>query len=261
MLRKVFGIPSWLPDKEPDRTKRKERINRLFKQLNDLWPDIDILVIAQNWQDFKPIETKNKQIIKKYEPLGILGARKTLREEFLKLGYDYLIMFDDDAIIQCDNNHAHIDFMNEVDKHKNGFCFINNGPGKYHPYIGAQLNLCAISRYIYENEPMVPIDPNLHEGYEDSIFACLLHHKWAKYEFLPPKTIRPIQFRNKKERVPSTWSDGRVPHYIMQANTNRIQDYIVKYKKFPTNFRAMIEKEYKAPEKLADGRKGCFLYF
>ena len=48
MLRKVFGIPSWLPDAEPDRTKRKERVNHLFKQLNDLWPDIDILVIAQN---------------------------------------------------------------------------------------------------------------------------------------------------------------------------------------------------------------------
>ena len=57
MLRKVFGIPSWLPDKEPDRSQRKERINRLFKQLNDLWPNIDILVVAQNWQDFKPIKT------------------------------------------------------------------------------------------------------------------------------------------------------------------------------------------------------------
>jgi hypothetical protein len=48
MLKKCFGIPSWLPDKEPDRSLRIERINRLFKQLNDLWPDIDILVIAQN---------------------------------------------------------------------------------------------------------------------------------------------------------------------------------------------------------------------
>ena len=92
MLKKLFGIPSWLPDKEPDRTQRQGRINRLFKQLNDLWPSIDILVIAQNWQDFKPIKTKNKQIIKTYEPLGILKARQTLREEFLKLDYDYIIM-------------------------------------------------------------------------------------------------------------------------------------------------------------------------
>ena len=64
MLKKVFGIPSWLPDVEPARSLRIERINRLFKQLDYLWPNIDILVIAQNWKDFKPIETKNKQIIK-----------------------------------------------------------------------------------------------------------------------------------------------------------------------------------------------------
>ena len=36
MLKKVFGIPSWLPDKEPDRTQRQERINRLFKQLTEI---------------------------------------------------------------------------------------------------------------------------------------------------------------------------------------------------------------------------------
>lgn len=177
MLKKCFGIPSWLPEKEPDRLQRQERLNRLFNQLNNLWPDTDILVIAQNWLDFKPIKTKNKQIIKTYEPLGILKARQILREEFLKLGYDYLIMLDDDAIIKCDNDHAHLDFIDEIDKHPQGFCFIHGNNSKYHPYIGAQLNLCAISKFIYENEPMVPIDPQKNEGYEDSIFACLLHHK------------------------------------------------------------------------------------
>jgi len=203
-MKICFGIPSWLPDKEPDRTQRRERINRLFKQLNDFWPDIDILVIAQNWQDFKPIETRNKQVIKEYKPLGILLARKTLREEFLKLNYDYIIMFDDDAIIQCDNNHAHIDFINEIVKHPQGFCFIHGKNSKYHPYIGAQLNLCAISKFIYEQEQMVDIDPQKDEGYEDSIFACLLHHKYGKYEFMPPATIRPIQWMNRKEQIAST---------------------------------------------------------
>ena len=106
-MKICFGIPSWLPDKEPDRTQRKERLNRLLKQLNDLWPVIDILIIAQNWQDFKPIETQNKQIIKTYKPLGILLARKILRDEFLKANYDYIIMLDDDAIISCDNDHNH----------------------------------------------------------------------------------------------------------------------------------------------------------
>ena len=211
MLRKCFGIPSWLPDTEPDRTQRANRINRLFKQLNDLWPDVDILVIAQNWKDFKPIQTKNKQIILKYAPLGILKARMTLHDEFLKYNYDYIIMFDDDAIISCDNDHAHIDFMNEIDKHPNGFCFIrpsggvsSSNYGKYHPYIGAQLNLCAISRFIYSKEQMVDIDPQKNEGYEDTIYACLLHHKYSNYEFIAPPTIRPVQFKNKDNRIPST---------------------------------------------------------
>ena len=201
MLKKCFGIPSWLPDNEPDRTQRSERINRLFKQLNDLWPEVDILVIAQNWKNFTPIKTKNKQIILKYEPLGILKARMTLHDEFLKLKYDYIIMFDDDAIIRCDNDHAHLDFIAEIDKHKNGFCFIHGKNSKYHPYIGAQLNLCAISKFIYEQEPMVNIDPQKNEGYEDSIFACLLHYKWGEYEFTPPATIRPIQWQNRQEKV------------------------------------------------------------
>jgi len=100
-----------------------------------------------------------------------------LREEFLRLGYDYIIMFDDDAIIKCDDAKAHLDFIKEIDKHPQGFCFIHGQNSKYHPYIGAQLNLCAISRFIYEQEPMVNIDPQKNEGYEDSIFACLLHHK------------------------------------------------------------------------------------
>ena len=267
MLKKCFGIPSWLPDEEPDRTLRIERINRLFKQLNNLWPDIDILVIAQNWKDFKPIETKNKQVIKNYPALGILGARKILREEFLKLKYDYIIMFDDDAIIKCDNDHAHLDFIAEIDKHPQGFCFVLGNNSKYHPYIGAQLNLCAISRFIYENEPMVDIDPQKKEGFEDSIFACLLHHKWGEYEFLMPKTIRPIQFLNPNEKAPSTWHKkaqitGGLG--VMVTNTNTIQEYIVKHKKFPEDYKNLIEipGSNKNQGTGFDGRKkGAYLYF
>ncbi len=261
MVSKIFGIISWLPDKEPDRSQRAERLNRLFKQLENLWPNIDILVIAQNWKDFKPVETKNKQIIKNYKPLGILKARQTLRDEFLALDYDYIIMFDDDAIIKCDNDHAHLDFIEEIDKHPQGFCFIHGKNSKYHPYIGAQLNLCAISKFIYEKEPMVPIDPQKNEGYEDSIFACLLHHKWGKYEFNPPTTIRPIQFQNRQEKAPSTWAEEKRPFYRITDNTNRIQDYIVKHKQFPENYKKFIIIDRKQPEYTADGRKDCFLYF
>jgi len=245
MLKKCFGIPSWLPEKEPARTQRKERINRLFKQLNDLWPDVDILVIAQNWKDFKPIKTNNKQIIKKYPELGILGARKTLQEEFLKLKYDYIIMFDDDAIIETKNN-AHIKYMELLDKYPQGFCFMPGKNSNYHPYCAAQLNLCAISRFIYEQEPMVDIDPQKDEGFEDSIYACLLYQKWNKYEFKPPVDIRCTQFLNTKEQAPSTWAHipGKIrPFTKMIRNTNAIQAYITKYKKMPKDLKAFLEEK------------------
>ena len=260
-MKKVFGIPSWLPDNEPDRTQRAKRINRLFKQLNDLWPEVDILVIAQNWQDFKPIETKNKQIIKTYEPLGILKARQALREEFLKLDYDYIIMLDDDAIIEFTSD-APKQYMNEIEKHPHGFCFMPGNNSKYHPYCAAQLNLCAISRFIYEQEPMVPVDPQEDEGYEDSIFACLLYHKYRQYEFKPPLNIKCIQFQNRKEKVPSTWAENKQRDFnLIAANTNLIQDYIVAHHEFPQNFKDFIRKPYKPPENVADGKKDCYLYF
>ena len=113
-------------------------------------------------------------------------------------------MFDDDAIIECDNNTVHLDFINEIDKHKNGFCFVRGENNQYSPYAAAQLNLCAISKFIYKQEPMVDIDPQKGEGYEDCIFACLLHHKYGQYEFNMPKGIKCVQFQNPNEPVVST---------------------------------------------------------
>jgi len=264
-MKKCFGIVSWFPDIEPDRSQRQERLNRLFKQLNELWPDIDILIITQNWKTFKSIDISNKIVRKDFiDGLGILKARQTLREEFLKSKYEYLIMLDDDCIIELKDNSLASKYMSEIDKHPNGFCFIhsNNPKTKFHPYIGAQLNLCAISRFIYTSEPMVPIDPQKNEGYEDSIFATLLHHKYSKYEFIPPKGIMPIQFNNPKERVPSTWCDREKKNIgLIHANSNRIKEYILIHKDLPRNLDEYIEKEIKEPSYKADGRKDCYLYF
>lgn len=267
MTTKCFGIPSWLPDTEPARTQRENRLNRLLNQLSTLWPEIDILIIAQNWKDFQPLQTKNKQIIKYFEPLGILQARKTLREEFLELGYDYLIMLDDDAIIRCDSVTAHIEYMNELDKHPNGFCFIHGKTQyKYDNYKAAQLNLCAISRFIYSQEPMVNIDPQKNQGYEDHIFSILLHLKWGQYEFIPPQTITHIQFLNSQEPVPSTWSKSKKINYkAMNFNVDKISDYIAAHKDMPQNTMAFLStfgyKEIKPIEDQADGRKNAYLYF
>lgn len=160
-MNKCFGIISWLPNKQPDRQLREERLNRLFKQLETLWPDIDILIIAQNWKDFVPKHNNKLNIIKYDEGLGILKARKELRKEFLKLNYDYIIMLDDDAIIEYTDNKAPKKFMDMIDENPNKFCFIHSEAQKdyYIPYASAQLNLCAISKFIYEKEDIPDVDP------------------------------------------------------------------------------------------------------
>lgn len=61
--------------------------------------------------------------------------------------------------------------------------------------------------------------------------------------------------------MPSTWAEEKRPFYRIADNTNKIQDYIVKNKKFPENYEDLIIIDKKQPETVADGKKNCFLYF
>jgi hypothetical protein len=113
-------------------------------------------------------------IIHKFDKLGILGARKMLRTKFLESKYDYLIMCDDDIVLKPEIENAPKKYLEELDKHPEGFSFV-----KY----GWSLTFCAISRFIYKKEPMVDVDPEKNEGYEDMVFPLLLHYKYPKNEF------------------------------------------------------------------------------
>ena len=59
-------------------------------------------------------------------PLTILGARHVLRKKFLDADYDYIIMLDDDAVIQLDYPEAANEYLAEIDKHPEGFCFVHS---------------------------------------------------------------------------------------------------------------------------------------
>lgn len=220
VLSKVFGVISWIPDKEPDRSLRIERLDRMFKQIYDLFGDVNWLVIAQNWKDYKqPNYIKNIEVVHKPQ-LGILKARKTLREEFLKRDYDYLIMCDDDVLIEVDGPLIAQAYMDELNFHPNGFIFLQ--------YDAAQLNMCAISKFIYEQEPMVDVDPQKEEGYEDKIFSELLHYKYPQYEFNTIHGIRCTQFQNRKEKAPSTWATKNIKQ---QVNWSKTCYYVNQFKK------------------------------
>lgn len=217
MINKIIGIVSYLPDKEPDRTERISRLNRLLSQLDSLFPCIPIMIIAQNWKAFKPI--KEPQYRFDYNKLGILKARQELRIQFLKTNADYIIMSDDDAIISCSNNNASLDYLSEIDKHPDGFCFLD--------YAASQLNMCAISSNIYEKEPLPDHDPQKSEAFEDRIYSMLLHVKYADKEFKAPPTIKCIHFKNPNEIAPSTWArEEKYDWKQLTTNTANIEEYI-----------------------------------
>ena len=97
MLSKVIGIISYLPDDKYIRNKRIEKLNNLILKCNQLFPGIEIIIIAQNYQDYQP-KGNSIRIVDFYKPLGITGARKALRRVFLDYcTKDYLIMLDDDC--------------------------------------------------------------------------------------------------------------------------------------------------------------------
>lgn len=228
-MKACIGIVSYIPDDKRARELREERLNRLLKQLGDIWPSLPIIIISQNWKDFTPKST-NKLEVHKYDKLGILKARKTLRKHFLESSYDYIILFDDDAIIEGDSSN----YLNLMEENPKGFAFIKGGKGIICPYCDSQLNLCAISRFIFEREDFPDVDPQDNDGYEDRVFSTLLHFKYSKNEFDAPKGLRCNHFKNPKEKAPSTWAHaGGIMFNVMDHRTIAIEKYIKEHKELP----------------------------
>lgn len=201
-LKKVFGIISYFPDNDSTihietRRERSRRFRELLFKLDELWSDIDIMIIAQNWQDFELPEIRNKVRTYHYGKLGILGARKELRKRFLESDYDYLIMLDDDFIVVANDPQA---YMDEIDKHPDGFGAIRRSP--------SPLPFFAISKHIYEQIDMPNIDPEKGEGFEDDVFTAQCFSRFSEYGFMFPKgAVDEKSFHYEGPgKCPSTWS-------------------------------------------------------
>lgn len=249
-LRKAIGIVSYLPDDIAKRQSRISRLSRLFGSLSRILPNIDIIVVAQNWRDYMPVAPKNNIIIVSYTMgLGILRARNILRAQFLDAGYDYLIMFDDDAIPEETITGATAHYLKKMDENPNGFAFVADLKSKdpVQPYWPSQLNFCAISRYIYEREPLPNVDPQKNEAFEDRLFSTLLHYKYADLEFSVPKGVRSVHFKNPQIKnyggeVPSTWAYSPDRDWkALLAHTNNIEKYIVEHHDLPQNIKDFVQ--------------------
>jgi hypothetical protein len=204
-IKKVFGIISYLPDSDTDfhietRRERSRRFHELLFKLEELWPNVDIMIIAQNWQEFELPKIKNKIKSYYYGRLGILGARKELRKRFLESKYDYLIMLDDDARIATDNPKG---YMDEIDAHPDGMGVLRKNK--------APLNLCAVSRYVYSQIDMPDLDPEKSEGFEDDLFVATCFAKLPDNSFMFPEGLVSETSLNYKGpgACPSTWAKER----------------------------------------------------
>lgn len=217
--RKVFGIISYFPDNDSayhieTRRERTRRFRELLYKLEELWSDVDIMVIAQNWQDFELPDIQNHVIRYNYGKLGILGARKELRKRFLDSDYDYLIMLDDDAIVSSDDPQAYLD---EIDKHIDGVGAIRKNK--------SPLNFFAISKCVYAQIDMPDVDPEKSEGFEDDIFVATCFAKFPDSAFMfSDNIVSETSFRyTGVGSCPSTWAkEHKYDWNYMRSHTKSV---------------------------------------
>ena len=124
-----------------------------------------------------------------------------------------------------------------MDEHPNGWTFSKHflpgqEPAKYNPFAHSQLNLCCLSRYIFEKEDFPAFNPEKSEGFEDRIFSMTLLCKYPELQYDLPYDIYCKHFRSGN---PSTWAHREKHDWKrMRANTDVIEKGLIdlyKHKK------------------------------
>lgn len=207
-LSKVIGIISYLPDSPTLRSYRKEKLLQLLAQCNKLF-NLPIIIIAQNWRPDDYLKNDN-YIIYYYNKLGIVGARKKLREKFIHSSYDYLIMLDDDCSIS--GSPCAIDqYLKEIDEH----------PDMYGVFNGNLLKLFAISKKIFKRIQYMDYTPEKNEAFEDALFVGMLGYRFPKQKFLFSHKYGLMELSESTDDIHSTWSRSKC-NTEMLLNTRRI---------------------------------------
>ena len=160
-MKKCIGIISWLPDEPNQRAARLETLKATLESCYKVFPNIPILIIAQNWNN--EVSVSEQCIVFEYDKLGIVKARKILRLKFLQSEYDCLIMLDDDCILEGDATEY--------------LQFIDNNPDIIvQVFDNWQLKLFAISKHHYAQVDFPNICVENLEGVEDELFIKRCQH-------------------------------------------------------------------------------------
>lgn len=215
MSNTVFGIISYFPNDDTDyhkyvRKARMQKCSELFLNLSKLWPDIDIIVIAQNWQDYKLPNISNNIMIYNQNKLGILASRKMLRNLFIISKYEHLIMLDDDISFRCNDPQGVINM-------------IDNNPDSFSSII-EYLRFFVVSKTILNQLDFPNIDIEKGEGFGDKVFLenCKLHfNQYDLSAYIKPDKPHVLN------KVPSTWA-SEIPYdfsYMQLLTMQSIKSY------------------------------------
>jgi len=193
MIRKVIGIISWLPDNKT-REIRQKQLEELLIKCNYLF-NLPIILIAQNWHS--DVRINSNCAIFHFEKLGIVEARKKLREKFLDSSYDYLIMLDDDSQLVGTKEDAQ-KYLQQIDENPNSV-------GVFKKLL---LKLFAISKTIMQCVEYENINVENGEGFEDMIFIEKCKKKFPSNFFIFDK-FGLDDISNSGNDKYSTWYTGQ----------------------------------------------------
>ena len=201
MLNKCVGIVSYLPDEPKLRQIRQKKLISLLDQVNKLF-DLPVIIVAQNWKDFS---VSCCQLYNYAEALGIVGARNVLRKIFLSLGYDYMIMLDDDCTLIGTKEQAD-EYLAQIDEH----------PGMFGMFYGTLLKLFAISKEMFALLDFGKGKVENGDYFEDILFVETLKKKYPKKAF---------QFKHNgiKEKSDNAWDENST-WYHHQYNKHEMGD-------------------------------------
>lgn len=158
-MKPCIGIISYLPDNDL-RELRYNKCQELIKQCDEIF-NIPIIIICQN---YKGLKLKSKNLIRyDYDKLGIVQARKTLRDKFLNSKFDYIILNDDDVTIEG-NRLEGKDYLRKLNDRPNGYFMQNTN----------LFSGLAISKSLFNKIDIPELDAEKGEGYEDYAFGLLL---------------------------------------------------------------------------------------
>lgn len=163
----LIGIISYLPDDKKTREHRFTDLKWLINVCNYLF-GLPIYIVIQNYtQEEEAIikKCKNVTLSTNYDKLGILQARRTLRDYFIESTYSNLIMLDDDCKIVGSVEQAK-SYLRQIEENRD--CFIE--------FNGTLLKLFCISKDIFKEVDYDDVNPENEEGFEDRVFVNKLRN-------------------------------------------------------------------------------------